>query len=141
MAWDTEQASTKLLSPGPVRGLARGRAWTTLITRADFVRATAGKRRATPAFVVQYTPRTAEAPSLRIGFTASRKVGNAVARNRSKRRLRALADKVMPEVGDLAFDYVLVARPEAIVRDFAIMESELRQALQKIAQGERGAKP
>lgn len=134
MARDTEHASSKLSAPGPVPGRARGRkrSWTTLPARADFLRATAGKRRATPAFIVQYVPRGESTASLRIGFTASRKVGNAVARNRAKRRLRALADKVMVEMCDPALEYVLVARPEAASRDFAVMEQELRQALQKI---------
>ncbi len=134
MAWDTEQASSQLLSPGPVRGhsLGRKRSWTTLLTRADFLRTAAGKRRTTPAFIVQYIPRAPEAKAVRIGFTASRKVGNAVVRNRAKRRLRALVDNVISTC-DPALDYVLVARPEAAVRDFALMEQELRQALRKIS--------
>ena len=140
MAWDTEQASSKLLRPGSVSGRTSGRKWATLQTRADFLRTATGKRRNTPAFIVQYIPRAADAQALRIGFTASRKVGNAVARNRAKRRLRALVDNVMAQTCDPSLDYVLVARTEATVRDFAVMEQELRQALQMIAEGKSGAK-
>ena len=65
-----------------------------LKTRADFVRVAAGRRRAVrPAFIVQAAPRPtkdASGTSVRVGFTASRKVGNAVVRNRAKRRLRAI---------------------------------------------------
>lgn len=135
MAWDTEQASSKLSGPGSVRG----RVWSTLLNRSDFLRLAGGQRRSTPAFTLQAAPCDGAQPALRIGFTASRKVGNAVARNRAKRRLRALADRVMAEAGNPALDYVLVARTEAVVRDFAVMERELRQALQKISEGKAKA--
>ena len=127
----TEHASSPLPCPGTVRG----RVWTTLPARSDFLRLTTAKRRTTPGFILQYAPRDTSSGALRIGFTASRKVGNAVARNRCKRRLRALADKVMAEASEPALDYVLIARTEALVRDFAVMETELRQALQKIGGG------
>src|SRR4051812_13889465 len=99
MAWDTEQASHKLPCPGKNRGRTSGRIWNSLPKRADFLRiGSAGTRRVTPGFILQTAPHSDDAPlPLRVGFTASRKVGNAVARNRAKRRLRALADKVMPE--------------------------------------------
>ncbi len=135
MAWDTEQASSKLSGPAPVRG----RVWSTLLNRSDFLRLAGGQRRSTPAFTVQAAPRDGDHSALRIGFTASRKVGNAVARNRAKRRLRALADRVMTEAANPALDYVLVARTEAVARDFAVMERELRQALQKIGEGKAKA--
>jgi ribonuclease P protein component len=67
-----------------------------------------------------------------VGFTASRKVGNAVARNRAKRRLRALVDRVMPEAAAPHHDYVLIGRTETLSRDFATMERDLRHALKKI---------
>jgi ribonuclease P protein component len=110
-----------------------GRRWKALVRRADFLRvAASGLRRVTPAFIVQAAPRGLHpTPALRIGFTASRKVGNAVARNRAKRRLRALADLVMADL-DTSLDYVLVARPETLVRAFPVMTADLGYAIKKI---------
>jgi ribonuclease P protein component len=111
-----------------------GRRWLALARRADFLRiAACGLRRVTPAFILQAAPRGEHpTPALRIGFTASRKVGNAVARNRAKRRLRALADREMAGL-EPVFDYVLVGRPESLSRNFAVMAGDLRYALKKIA--------
>lgn len=65
-----------------------------------------------------------------MGFTASRKVGNAVLRNRAKRRLRALAREVIEAQGIAGWDYVLVGRPGATVTaDFGRMREELARAL------------
>lgn len=69
----------------------------------------------------------------RIGFTCSKKVGNAVTRNRAKRRLRAVARNVLPGVAHDAWDYVLVGRPDATTsRDFNAMCDDLRRALTKL---------
>lgn len=121
---------------GPAREVRRGRQWTSLERRADFLRVgSSGLKRVTPAFILQAAPRPSDnaVPPIQVGFTASRKVGNAIARNRAKRRLRALADRLI-SVADPAFDYVLVGRGETLTRDFADMEKELREALRRIAQ-------
>jgi len=118
------------------------RTWTSLKRRADFLRiAASGLRRVTPAFIVQAArveapaaPNIAQPSAQRLGFTVSRKVGNAVARNRAKRRLRAMADHVIgSRVGEAQFEYVLVGRADALTRDFATMAEDLRQALEKLA--------
>ena len=67
---------------------------------------------------------------VQVGFTASKKIGNAVRRNRAKRRLRALAREVFPAMGRAGWDYVLVARPGVTVdRIFADLRADLEGAL------------
>jgi ribonuclease P protein component len=74
-----------------------------------------------------------EGESIRVGFTASRKVGNAVARNRARRRLKALADELLPQRGLRATDYVLIARQATVERDFDDLRRDLRSALDRLA--------
>ncbi len=132
MARDTEHAEITL----------RGRLWNTLPKRSDFLRiSAAGIRRVTPGFILQTAPKGDTEAPVRVGFTASRKVGNAVARNRVKRRLRALADKVIPEAADPARDYVFIGRGETLKIDFAVLERDLRKALAKLAQSTSAGKP
>jgi ribonuclease P protein component len=130
--------SPALDSPAPP---ARGRAWLTLARRADFLRVAAtGLRFVTPGFILQAGPCALHQGQIQVGFTASRKVGNAVARNRAKRRLRALADRVIATEADPGLDYVLIGRTEALTRKFATMEQDLRVALKRIVKAKpRGA--
>ena len=106
---------------------------TILTKRADFLKAAQAKRVSTPAFTLQYRERKAdEAPGIRIGFTCSKKVGNAVARNRAKRRLREIARLTLPTHGKEGFDYVLIGRRDtSAARNFAEMQSDLERALAK----------
>lgn len=104
--------------------------------RPDFLKAARAGRQATSGFVLQARKRhTAEQdPDLiRIGFTCSKKVGNAVARNRAKRRLREIARLVLPTQGLAGWDYVLIGRAEiTATRDFKVLQSDLRQALHRV---------
>ncbi len=81
--------------------------------RREFLAASRAKRQVMPGFIVQARKRGAEegaAGLLRVGYTCSKKVGNAVARNRAKRRLREVARAVLPDQGQPGWDYVLIGR-------------------------------
>jgi ribonuclease P protein component len=70
---------------------------------------------------------------LRVGYTASRRVGNAVARNRAKRRLRAAAASVLPAQGREGMDYVLIARAGTSERPYAELLADLEGALRQVS--------
>ena len=105
-----------------------------LPNRRDFLRVQAGRRCAMPGFVLQAAPAPAELalPAVRVGFTVSRKVGNAVVRNRVRRRLREIARMVIPGQARSGLDYVLVGRQGALKRDFATLKVELVEALRRL---------
>jgi ribonuclease P protein component len=107
--------------------------------RADFLRIAAGRRRAaTPGLVLQAAPQPAASEpegEIRIGLTASRKVGNAVIRNRAKRRLRAAAAAVLAERGRPGTDYVLIARAGTAERPYGALVADLESALRRVDRG------
>lgn len=69
---------------------------------------------------------------IRLGFTCSRKVGNAVARNRARRRLQAAAREMMPDSAQPGYDYVLIGRTETLDRPYALLLQDLRMALKRV---------
>jgi ribonuclease P protein component len=100
--------------------------------RADFLRAARGIRRVEGAVTLETCPTPdadAQPDRLRIGFTASKKIGNAVARNRAKRRLRAAASQLLPLLGRGGHDYVLVARGTCVARPFPDLLSDITTAI------------
>ena len=121
--------------------------------RADFLRV-AGQRKkwATPGLVLQAAPvpstgpaeATPEAdasragfsccpnPVIRVGFTTSKKVGNAVARYRAGRRLRAAVDEVFPALARPGLDYVVIGRQETVDRPYSLLLQDLRTALKRV---------
>lgn len=104
-----------------------------LTQRADFQRASRAAHVAKPGFVVQMRKRHPdEAPAyvVRTGFTCSKKVGNAVARNRAKRRLREIARLALPRSGLPGHDYVLIGRKGATATlAFAQLQADFEHAL------------
>jgi ribonuclease P protein component len=102
-------------------------------TRADFLRTQrAGRRKVVPGLGLESCPtpeNVKEIRAARVGFTASRKIGGAVARNRAKRRLREAARAVLPLYAREGHDYVLVARPETLSRPYAALLDDLKTAV------------
>ena len=86
-----------------------------------------------PGFVLLVRPRGDGDPTKRIGITVTKKIGNAVVRNRMKRRFRALAREILPELGISGADHVLIGRAGGVERDYASLAAELKRALKKVA--------
>jgi ribonuclease P protein component len=100
--------------------------------RADFLRAQKGIRRSATGLTLEICPTpdvAARDGYFRLGFTASRKVGGAVERNRAKRRLRAIAAALLPVEARERTDYVLIARPATLTRPFPELMKDLAQTL------------
>jgi len=114
-----------------------------LTKRAEFLQAARGKRAAMPGLVLQMRlhaasdSRKSDAPDhepapCRVGFTVTKKVGNAVVRNRAKRRLRAVAEAILPRYGLPGRDYVVIGRAGTLTRPFALLLGDLERALAKV---------
>ncbi len=124
-----------------------------LKTRPEFLRIAAARRKwVAPGLILQVLRRRAEREEparaghgggrtlrhgarvedpgvIRVGFTASRKVGSAVARNRARRRLRAAVAEVLPVMGQAGHDYVVIARTATLTRPYGELVGDLRTAL------------
>lgn len=104
--------------------------------RADFLAAARAKRQGTRTMMVQGRDRRDGDTRVRVGFTCSKKVGNAVARNRAKRRLRAAAHEILPARGEPGWDYVLIGRAgETGERPFDELRRDLGFALDRLRGG------
>jgi ribonuclease P protein component len=101
--------------------------------RPEFLRAARrGRSCATPGLVLQvYSRGDGDAP-LRVGYTASKKVGNAVIRNRARRRLRAVVDAMAMRRAKAGRDYVLIARAGTPARNYAALERDFETALKRL---------
>jgi len=112
---------------------------TTLTRRADFIAAARARRQSRPGLTLQARRRDPadDLAVIRVGYTCSKKVGNAVARNRAKRRLRAAARATIPRLGKPGWDYVLIGRPEVTAaRPFPLLCDDLASALSALHAGE-----
>ncbi|WP_340317923.1 ribonuclease P protein component [Rhizorhabdus argentea] len=101
--------------------------------RADFLAANGGRRAPMPGFVLLVRPRGDDDPVMRLGITVTKKIGNAVVRNRIKRRFRALARELLPMAGIAGADHVLIGRSGGLDNDFADLRAQLLKALGKIS--------
>lgn len=110
-----------------------------LKVRADFLRLARGRRWSAAGLVLQMQSTPVEmapvANSIRVGFTVTKKVGDAVRRNRAKRRLREVARAVLPLYGVAGTDYVLIGRDGTLTRNFADLIADLKTALRKVHGG------
>lgn len=108
-----------------------------LTKRADFVAANKGLRNARPGFVLLTRPN--DGSGLRYGVTVTKKIGNAVVRNRMKRRFRELLRAALPDHGLADHDHVLIGRAGGVERDFHTLAQELDTALTRARAGKGDA--
>ncbi len=105
--------------------------------RAEFLHVAAkGRKWTTPGLILQALPQDAAAGP-RVGFTASRRVGISVLRNRARRRLREAARRTVPHA--LPGDYVVIARQGTLTRDFGALVADLETALRRLGAWREGA--
>jgi ribonuclease P protein component len=105
---------------------------TTISARRDFLAANSAKRAPMPGFVLLIRDRADGDPSKRVGYTVTKKIGNAVVRNRMKRRFRELARDVIASQGASGSDHILIGRAGGIDRDFATLRADLAKAVAKL---------
>jgi ribonuclease P protein component len=101
--------------------------------RSEFLAANRGKRQATSGFVLLVFDRRDEDATKRLGITITKKVGNAVVRNRMRRRFRELARELLAKHGRPGADHILIGRDSGIERDFGVLRSDMTRALEKLA--------
>ena len=99
--------------------------------RQDFVAAAKAVSWGTPGFMMQLRQREDDGPA-RLGFTCTKKLGNAVARNRIKRRLKEASRLVLPSVAKTSYDYVIIGRSAAQTRAFDLLQTDLISAVQRL---------
>ena len=109
------------------------RGYTVIKKRPEFLAANRGKRYATPGFVLLVHDRRDDNPAKRLGITITKKVGNAVVRNRMRRRFRELAAELLHDLGKAGADHILIGRDGGIERDFGMLRDEMAKALRKLA--------
>lgn len=115
---------------GPsISPLAVGR----ITVRPDFLSCARGYRAARDAVVVQAARSARAGSGARAGFTATKKIGGAVQRNRAKRRLREAARMALPELGRAGCDYVFIARAATPAHPWPALLDDVRSALISLA--------
>lgn len=103
-----------------------------LTKRAEFLFVREGHYRAQGAIVIQMRKNPAH-QVIRVGFTATKRIGNAVTRNKAKRRLRQIARALLPELGLSGHDYVFIARDQTVTREYSHLEQDAEKALKMLS--------
>ena len=100
--------------------------------RSEFLYVRGGRSKAIGALLVQMRKNTSETSEIRVGYTASKKIGNAVARSRAKRQMREAARAVLPLEAKAGNDYVLIARASITQVKFDRLITDLQKALKSL---------
>lgn len=108
----------------PIRKLTR---------RSEFLACAKAPYCAKGAIVVQARPRDDDDVLVRVGFTATKRIGGAVQRNRAKRRMREAARQILPLMATPGTDYVIIARTGVITRDWTRLLDDVKSALLRLA--------
>lgn len=115
-----------------------------LLQRTDFLKAARASKAVAPGLVLQVRTRSSDEETVdtvpRVGFTASKKVGGSVVRNRARRRLRSAVQDVLAERAKPGHDYVLIARAATPDRPYDALLSDMTSALDRIEAGKAGAR-
>ena len=101
--------------------------------RSEFLACAQGPSCAKGAVVVQARPRGDDTPAIRVGFTATKRIGGAVERNRAKRRMREAARLILPDLAHPGFDYVFIARGGVTTRPWPRLLDDMKSALLRLA--------
>ncbi len=104
-----------------------------LTKRSEFLACAKAPSCARGSVVIQARPRDDDSLLFRVGFTATKRIGGAVERNRAKRRLREAARQILPQVATPGTDYVIIARGGVLARPWARLLDDVKSALLRLA--------
>jgi ribonuclease P protein component len=103
-----------------------------LKTRSEFLYVRDGRYQARPSVVIQMRAQQDPEDIINVGFTATKKIGGAVVRNRCKRRLRELAQAFLPLHGKPGYDYVFIARAATAKAEWTDLQKDVEKALLRL---------
>jgi ribonuclease P protein component len=129
---DVNRGRTQCDSQSPRAGPQETLRLKVIRQRRDFLAANSARRVATPGFVLLVRPREDGDRAKRLGITVTKKIGNAVVRNRMKRRFRALARELIAPGGVDGADHVLIGRMGGVERDYGVLRDDLTKALTRV---------
>jgi ribonuclease P protein component len=101
--------------------------------RSEFLACAKAPACARGAILIQARPRGDDDAGVRAGFTATKRIGGAVERNKAKRRMREAARLILPDHARPGFDYVFIARGGVITREWARLLDDVKSALIRLA--------